>query len=121
MAGMNSGVSAYQEDAVIRQDAAEQQARERLAESRARQSAAAAVDPTGALLVTYGHERLCIDCAFCRDWGMATPPAFLVCENRIVKEATPRKVAPCCVTARSLHFDHASCGPDAVFFEDALA
>lgn len=165
MVSMNSGVSAYQEDAVIRQDVAEsqpvsdmgnvpskyhdasgvpfpgpdafalaagtidtlerpepdleRQTRERQAEDRARQSAAAAVDPTGVALVTHGHERLCIDCRWCTDFDKPTPPAFLKCKRPVITAAAKGTI-PCCVTARSNHYGHLSCGHDGVWHEDAL-
>ena len=110
MNGMNSGAIPYREDAVIRQD---------VAENRARQSAAAAVDPTGALLVTHGHERLCINCRWCTDWDEPTPPAFLACTRPIISAAA-KGTPPCCVTARSTHFGHLACGHDGEWFIDAL-
>jgi hypothetical protein len=107
---MNSGVSAYQEDAVRRQEQAEK---------RARKSIAAAPDPSRVEFVTSGHSRLCINCQFCTDDDTPTPPAFLRCIRPLILKAA-RGAVPHCVTARSMHYGPLSCGRDAVWFEDAL-
>lgn len=89
------------------------------AADRARQSTAAAVDPTGVALVTHDHERLCIDCHWCRDRDQPTPPAFLLCYRPIITAAN-NGTAPCCVTARSGYYGHLACGIDGLWFEDAI-